>query len=251
MMENHMMGTEFALRAALEGGVVPLQSGGIIPTGSRVNVFREIFTVFLVLGTVVGVVVIGYALYNAYKYRDGDGDGVDADVDRPELGEIPRGGGGGRKLALSFTLSTVIVLSLILWTYGTLLYVEQDSPVDNREDAITVDVEGFQFGWAFRYPNGLELNGEFRVPVDTPVRLNVTSRDTFHNFGIPSLRAKTDAIPGQATTTWLLAEEPGTHTAKCFELCGPGHSQMTAEVIVMPDEEYRDWYESTNATEGS
>jgi len=60
------------------------------------DVFNEIFTVFLVLGTAVGVVVIGYTLYNAYKYRDGAGDGVDAAVERPQMGELPTGGAGAR-----------------------------------------------------------------------------------------------------------------------------------------------------------
>ena len=49
---------------------LPLQSG-LIPRGTRVEVFREIYLVFLLLGTLVGIVVIGYMLYNGYKYRDG------------------------------------------------------------------------------------------------------------------------------------------------------------------------------------
>jgi len=60
------------------------------------DVFNEIFTVFLVLGTAVGVVVIGYTLYNAYKYRDGAGDGVDAAVERPRWANCPRAGAGAR-----------------------------------------------------------------------------------------------------------------------------------------------------------
>jgi cytochrome c oxidase subunit 2 len=83
------------------------------------------------------------------------------------------------------------------------------------------------------------------VPENRSVRLVVTSDDVFHNFGIPELRVKTDAIPGQETETWFRANETGTYTAQCYELCGAGHSFMTADVVVMEPEEYESWYEST------
>jgi cytochrome c oxidase subunit 2 len=223
------------------GGAVPmLLQSGLVPRGTRAYVFRSIYEVFLLLGTLVAVVVIGYMLYNAYKYRAGNGH--DADVDRPVLGELPTGGGGGKKLFTSFLLSTVIVISLVSWTYGTLLFVEEGPAA---EDAMEVRVEGYQFGWQFTYPNGHTTDGVLRVPENQSVRLVVTSDDVFHNFGIPELRVKTDAIPGQETETWFRANETGTYTAQCYELCGAGHSFMTADVVVMDPEEYESWYAST------
>jgi cytochrome c oxidase subunit 2 len=221
---------------------VPAHAGDIRTPAS---VFDNIFTVFLGLGTLVGIVVVAYTAYNAYAYREGSGKGEKADVQRPEMGELPRGGGGGRKLFLSFGISAVIVLSLIAWTYMTLLYIET-GPDDQvaQENAITVDVEGFQFGWEFQYPNG-ETASTLRVPVDRMIRLNVTSRDVFHNLGSPELRMKTDAIPGQTTTTWFVAQETGEYEAQCYELCGPGHSYMNATIDVMRQDDYQSWYANT------
>ncbi|MFB6354734.1 MAG: cytochrome c oxidase subunit II [Halobacteriales archaeon] len=232
----------------------PLASGGVIPTGSRVDVFQSIYYVFLGLGTAVGVVVISYMLWKAYAYRSGSEKSEKADVDRPALGELPSGSGGGRKLALSFALSTVIVVSLIIWTYGTLLYVEQGQAAQPEMD-MTVEIVGKQFAWEFHYANGYVADstaGEpFRVPADRRIRIEVTSTDVFHNFGIPAFRVKTDAIPGQTTTTWFIAERTGNYTAQCYELCGAGHSYMTAEVVVMPPEEFDEWYASVgNESEG-
>ncbi|WP_313693017.1 cytochrome c oxidase subunit II [Halorarum halobium] len=229
--------------------LAPLQNG-IVPRGTRVEVFREIFDVFLLLGTLVGVVVVGYMLYNAYKYRAG-ADGVErknGEDELPTLGELPTGGGGGGKLFVSFTLSAVIVISLIAWTYGALAFVETDSPVD--EDSLRVQVEGYQFGWQFEYPNGY-TDTTLRVPVDRSVQLSVTSRDVFHNIGIRELRVKADAIPGQTTNTWFIADERGTYIAQCYELCGVGHSYMTAQVKVMPQDEYEAWYANTTAENGT
>ncbi|MFB6298722.1 MAG: cytochrome c oxidase subunit II [Halobacteriales archaeon] len=224
-----------------------LQSGGLLPTGSRVEVFRQIYWVFLILGTIVGIVVIAYMLWNAYKYRAGRDEEPKEEVDRPELGEIPTGGGGGRKLFLSFGLSALIVVSLIIWTYGTLLYVE-DGPSQGQEAALEIDVTGFQFGWRFTYPNDYTTSGTLRIPADRTIRISVTSDDVFHNFAITDLRVKSDAIPGQETNTWFIAEETGTYQAKCYELCGAGHSYMNAEIIVMEPDAFQEWYQNTSAS---
>ncbi|WP_254537724.1 cytochrome c oxidase subunit II [Halomarina litorea] len=225
---------------------VLVQADGLIPRGSRAEVFEEIYWVFLVLGTLVGVVVISYMVYNAYKYRARAG--VDADsADRPSLGELPSGGGKGRKLFLSLFISAIIVISLITWTYGTLLYIESpaDDAFQDDTETMNVTVTGRQFIWQFEYPNGHRSTGELRVPKGTRVQLSVTSADVFHNFGVPGLRVKTDAIPGQTTDAWFLADEVGTYTAQCYELCGAGHSAMNAQVVVMEPEAFEEWYAGT------
>lgn len=231
--------------------MAPMQIGDLIPRGNRVIVFERIYWVFLVLGTLVGVVVIGYILWKAYKYRDRPG--LEDEYERPQLGEVPQGGGGGRKLFLSFSLSAIIVISLIVWTYGTLLYVET-APAQET-NTLEIDVVGFQFGWEFHYPNGYVATSTagdaLRVPTDRMVTLNITSSDVFHNFGIMELRVKADAIPGQQTDTWFRAEEPAEYTARCYELCGAGHSFMTADVVVMEQSAYQEWYSNTSASESS
>lgn len=231
------------------GARVVAQSG-LLPRGTRVHVFQRIYWVFLILGTLVGAVVVGYMLYNAYKYRYRPDEDPEADVDRPTVGELPTGGGGGRKLFLSFALSTVIVVSLIAWTYGTLLYVENyadDASADEGSDALEVKVVGEQFRWRFVYPNGHESVGTLRVPANRTVVLQVTSDDVFHNFGIPGLRVKTDAIPGETTETWFVANETGQYQAQCYELCGVGHSTMTADVVVMEESAFDGWYKNATA----
>jgi cytochrome c oxidase subunit 2 len=225
-----------------------LVTGGLGPVGSTAGLprspadqFGEIFLVFVLLGTLVGIVVIGYTLLNAYKYRDGSGNGEKAEADRPELGEKPTGSGGGKKLFLSFGISAVIVLSLIIWTYTALLYVE-DAP---DEEDITIEVEGQQFNWNFIYPNGENQFNELRLPANSTVKMDVTSTDVFHNFGIPAFRMKADAIPGHTTEKWFVTKDPGTYEAFCYELCGQGHSNMNATVIVMEQDDFQEWYDGS------
>ncbi|NGM69443.1 cytochrome c oxidase subunit II [Natronolimnobius sp. AArcel1] len=204
---------------------------------TRVDVFEDIFLVFLALGALVGIVVVAYTLYNAYKYRDTDDRAAGENL--PTVGELPTGGKGGKKLFLSFGLSAIIVISLVVWTYGMLLYVE-DGPDIDPDDAIEIDVEGQAFTWNYEYENGLEPN-HLVVPTDTPIWLEVTSVDVWHTYGITELRVKADSIPGEYDETWFMAEEPGEYVAECFELCGSGHSGMDGDVEVLAEDDYEDW----------
>jgi len=217
---------------------------GLIPAGSRAVVFEIIFVAFLALGTLVGIVVISYMLWNAYKFRATDGEDKYA-YERPEMGEVPQGGGKGRKLFLSFGLSALIVVSLIFWTYGAVLYVEQPvqevSEDTNTGEPVEIRVIGYQFGWDYEYTGYDAESNTMVVPKDRPIALTVTSRDVWHNFGIPEFRVKSDAIPGETTQSWFIAEETGEYEAKCYELCGGGHSAMVETVRVVDEEEWEQW----------
>lgn len=217
-------------------------AAGGIPGQSPKAIFEQVFWVFMAIGTVVAIVVIAYAVYNVVKYRDSGGDPYEdaSKVVRPTVGELPGTSGGGRKLFLSFGISAIIVLSLIVWTYG--LLVDYETAPENIDEDLTIDVYGERFSWRFQYPNGENVTRTLRVPEGQMIQLEVTSTDVFHNFGVPQLGVKTDAIPGQVTTAWFAGEEPGTFEAHCYELCGAGHATMDAEVIVMQPEEYREWY---------
>ena len=215
------------------------------------EIFSEIFLVFLVIGTIVGVVVVLYTLHHGYKYRDTgeESDGFDA----PQLGELPTGQSGGKskKLFLSFGLSAIIVISVVVYSYTLLLYVEA-GPTEEEiepEGNMDIDVTGYQFGWEFEYPNGHTETNTLRVPAgeDQVIRLRVTSDDVWHTFGVTELRIKADSIPGQTSTTWFTAGEAGEeYLIECFELCGVAHSQMVGTIEVMEPEEFDEWYEETN-----
>lgn len=220
------------------GGIspLPLAHAELDDWRGQATVFEDIFLIFLILGTLVGIVVVSYMVWNAYKYREGATPA--AEFEEPTLGELPTGGKGGKKLFLSFALSAIIVVSLVAWSYMALLYVE-DGATAEIETEYNVEIEGIQFGWDVTYPNGESTFNNIYLPVDTNTELTVTSDDVWHTFGVTDLRIKADAIPGQEATTWVLPEEEtgdDPHRAECFELCGAGHSAMDGSVYVIDQE---------------
>ncbi len=113
-----------------------------------------------------------------------------------------------------------------------------------------VQVIGKQFNWEIVYPgpdgkfgtaDDLHLDNELHVPVNAVVHGTLKSKDVIHNFFLPNLRFKQDALPGRETEFWFQATKPGKYEMPCAELCGFGHSGMNGWLYVHTPEEYAQW----------
>lgn len=81
------------------------------------------------------------------------------------------------------------------------------------------------------------------VPVDTVVKVLVTSNNNIHSFAVPQFGIKIDAVPGRINETWFKvnAGEEGTYYGQCSEICGVNHSFMPIEVMVVSKAKFADW----------
>jgi cytochrome c oxidase subunit II len=102
-----------------------------------------------------------------------------------------------------------------------------------------IDVTAMRWSWTFTHKNGCTQVGELYVPVGRPVKLNMHSEDVLHSLYIPAFRVKQDVVPGRYTYLWFEATKPGDYDLFCTEYCGKDHSQMTARVIAMPEDEFQ------------
>lgn len=84
---------------------------------------------------------------------------------------------------------------------------------------------------------------ELIVPVQTPIKLVMTSRDVIHSFYVPAFRMKHDVVPGRYYTAWFEAKTPGDFAIECAEYCGTSHSRMLGKVHVLTEDAYRRWLE--------
>ena len=107
-----------------------------------------------------------------------------------------------------------------------------------------------QFNWEVSYPgpdgklgtdDDVKFDNDLHIPVNKPIRLQLTSKDVIHSFFIPNMRFKQDAVPGRQITAWFDAIKPGKYEIPCAELCGFGHSGMKGWVFVHTPEDYEKW----------
>lgn len=87
----------------------------------------------------------------------------------------------------------------------------------------------------------LEVDRHMVVPVDTKIRLLLTSRDVIHSWWVPALGVKQDAVPGIVHGSWFKANQTGVYRGQCAELCGKNHGFMPIVVEVVSEGDYRQW----------
>ncbi|MBZ4647078.1 MAG: cytochrome c oxidase, subunit [Clostridia bacterium] len=138
------------------------------------------------------------------------------------------------------------LLAEVLWTviptiiFMGMFFVGWDSFVALRsvpKNAIEINVEGKMWSWKFTYPNG-KVDKELYVPINKPVKLNITSADVIHSFYVPAYRIKIDAVPGLTTYAWFNPNKKGDYDILCAEYCGVRHAYMLSKVHVVDEEEY-------------
>jgi cytochrome c oxidase subunit 2 len=145
---------------------------------------------------------------------------------------------GNTNLEIAWTVVPVLILVAIAGYVFSQLSGIQDVPAARAGDRLEIRVEGQQFYWEFRYPDGQVAVDTMVVPVGRVVRLTVVGNDLIHSWWIPALGGKIDAIPGRENHTWFRASKPGLYRGQCAELCGLQHAAMLGWVKVVSPAEY-------------
>ena len=146
-------------------------------------------------------------------------------------------------------LMICILMAIVLVSVGSQSFITYDafSRVPSSTTTIHINVIAHQFAWTFVYPNGFVSEDVAVVPANAIIVFNVTSRDVYHQFGLPYFRVKTDAIPGRMNAVWIETTQVGNYTVQCFELCGAGHATMIGTLAVVDPATFAQWYASTGA----
>ena len=231
-----------ALLALLTTGTASaIQPRGITDEAHMMN---DLFWIVTIAGLVVFVLVAGALVYAMIRYR------------RQGNELPPQFHGGGKIEAAMVGVPVLIVIGL--FTISMITLVQIDDKAD--DDALTIDVTGFQFSWQFAYNlNDLGTNTDpnaegtiavigtpandpiLYMPVDEPVEFLLKSNDVIHSFYVRDFLYKLDLIPGRVNSFTVTARETGDFTAQCAELCGTNHALMRFTVRVVERDEFDAW----------
>ncbi|NRA87314.1 MAG: cytochrome c oxidase subunit II [Rhizobiales bacterium] len=162
-----------------------------------------------------------------------------------------------------WTVLPIMILVIIAIPSFDLLYKQRVIPTPE----MTIKITGNQWYWSYEYADQdeisfdsimipeneitgdqirlLSVDNEMVVPVDTTVRIVVTSNpeDVIHAWTIPSFGVKIDAIPGRLNEAWFKANRKGVYYGQCSELCGRDHAYMPIAVRVVSKEDFAKWVE--------
>jgi cytochrome c oxidase subunit II len=147
---------------------------------------------------------------------------------------------------------------------------------------VVVNVTGFQWSWAFQYPQyqvkpsaarcsggnsvcetGVAWDGKLgaednknqmpllEIPEHETVRFNLVSIDVIHAFWIVPFAFKRDVIPGHPNHFEVTATSTGSSIGRCTELCGLYHSRMLFRVKVVTPAQFSTWVHAQQAQQNA
>jgi cytochrome c oxidase subunit 2 len=219
-------------------------NGGFLPATPHSPNAHRINQAFIFVGIFTGVIFLiveAALILFIVKYRRGK---------RPITAEGPQIHGATR-LEIVWTVIPVLILAAI----GTFVFYKlpgiADAPKAAAADETTISIEGHQFYWLFRYPNGAISIDRMVAPADQVVKEDVVGLDydVNHSWWVPDLGGKFDAIPGKVNKTWFKAPA-GDYVARCAELCGIQHALMDGVVHVVPRAQYDQFISQRKSASG-
>jgi cytochrome c oxidase subunit 2 len=172
------------------------------------------------------VLITALIVYFAIRYRHRPG--VREKADPAPHHNLP--------LEVAWTVPPTLLVVAFFWV-GFRGFMDIATPPDN---AYEVQVTGQKWNWLFTYPGGY-VDPDLHVPVDTPVRLVLSSQDVIHSFFVPAFRIKRDVVPGRYNKAWFQSGKPGSYQVFCAEYCGTSHSTMLAKVVVHEPGQFERW----------
>ena len=150
-------------------------------------------------------------------------------------------GSSAKQVRFAATLSALIffVVDGNLWVNSTIDVngaFWNFAAVDKNPRTLRIEVNAHQWAWDFRYAgrdgkfntaDDIVTMNHMRVPVNTPVLLQLAAADVIHSFYLPNFRVKQDAMPGIINRLWFQSKVTGHFiTCGCAQHCGTNHYKM-------------------------
>jgi cytochrome c oxidase subunit 2 len=190
----------------------------------------------MLIGSALAFGIVVLILAGAWVRRNRPGIPGVRDGDRAALG-----------IVLVFGLAVPIVVLSTLFLFSNIFLIRDTtlptaSAASSEQPKLTIRVIGHQFWWEVRYPgtNAVTAN-EIHIPVRTPVKVLVYTKDVIHSFWVPELNRKIDMVPDQTNDVLLYADKPGRYRGQCAEFCGLQHAHMGFYVFADSQVNFRDW----------
>jgi cytochrome c oxidase subunit II len=213
------------------------------PVQARLEAFNNELTVIIGLITVF---VLGLVLYVIVRFNH-------------RRHPVPTRTSHNTVIEILWTVIPVLILVIIAIPSFKLMYYMDRVPNPD----MTIKVTGHQWYWSYLYPDQgglafdsnlvqeadlkpgqprlLTVDNPLVVPVDTNIRVLITSNDVMHNWFVPSFGVQEYAIIGRLNESWFRVEHEGVYRGQCDQLCGVNHAFMPIEIKAVAKDAFKRW----------
>ena len=212
----------------------------------------EFHNLLLVIEVLIVLFVLGLMVYICVKFN-------------AKANPVPSKTTHNAFLEVVWTVIPIIILIVITVPSVKLLVFMDKAPKDKVE--MTLKVIGHQWYWSYEYPDAgnltfdsniipdeeidvskgqirlLEVDNRIAIPVDTTIRVIMTSEDVLHNWAVPAFGIKMDTVPGRINEAWIRvpAAKAGVYRGQCSELCGVNHGYMPIVIEAKSKQDFAKW----------
>ena len=193
----------------------------------QAQAIANLFYIDLAICVVIFLIVAALVIVAVIRFRQ-----------KPGQGEPYQDPGNPKLETLWTVIPSLVLVVLLVLTARTMHLV--NPPVGNRVPNVIVTAH--QWWWAYNYPqSGVVTANELHMPAGTNWLLGIESADVIHDFWVPDLGAKMDAIPGHPNYLWINPRQTGIYLGTCAEYCGCEHAMMGIRVVVQMPAEFAQW----------
>jgi len=202
----------------------------INPSSPQAQALAQMSLIILGIAALIFIIVASLVTIASYKFKE-----------RPDK-PYPAKNFGNPKVEILWTLAPAVVLVLIFFFTVKTMHAVDPPPGDHEADLI---IKGHQWWWEVRYPHsGVLTANEIHIQAGKKYLVRLESDDVIHDFWVPELARKIDAIPGRQNYFYLEADQPGLYKGVCAEYCGTQHAGMHILVISQSPKEFEAWEKS-------
>lgn len=196
------------------------------PAGDIALQQRDIIYISTALMLLIIVPVIVLIIVFAWRYRHTNKDATyDPEFDHSTALEL---------VIWSAPLLIIICLGALTWWSTHLLdpfrplnRITASKPVDPKVQPLRVQVVSLDWKWLFIYPDqGVASVNELVLPVDRPVRFELTSTNMMNTFYAPTLAGMIYVMPGMKSQLHAVINRQGTFRGMSANYSGEGFSHM-------------------------
>ncbi len=196
-------------------------------SGEAYNI-NNLFLKFMILAAVIVAIVTGFIFIAAYRFTA---------KKRPDRVKQVS---GNKKLEITWTVVPLLAVTFFFFlAVRTMSDINQPFTNKAQPDIIII---AHQWWWDMRYPAyNIITSNELHIPVGKKLLMRVESADVIHDWWVPELGRKIDAVPGQLNYNWIEADTAGVYTGTCSEYCGMQHAWMRIRVVAQNQKDFDEW----------
>lgn len=134
----------------------------------------------------------------------------------------------------------IAILAVITWQ-STYKYDPYKSLAKSQKE-LTIQVVALDWRWLFIYPEQRVASvNKLYMPVNMPVKFEVTADAPMNSFWIPQLGGQIYAMPGMGTMLHLQADNTGSFYGSSANISGKGFAGMNFTAEAVPTSQFDAW----------